>query len=138
MKSEVKSLEKRLERIMQEPKTETAEWKTHAESVAYYAWIFKHLTETERHELCDRIVAAEKAASTKIDDEMRRILMKGEQRAALEQPNVWEEFKQKCMRAEALRNTLRPLNEAERDELDALNAWLRVHATDRRRDQEPR
>jgi len=125
LKAKIRNLQERVERIGQKPETESAEWRARAEAKACQAWIVKHLTEDERTDLARRFAPSEKIdGSTPIDDEMHRILSKGEERAGAEPANAWEEFKQKWVRAETLRRAGRLLTKGEGDELRALNAWM--------------
>jgi hypothetical protein len=57
-------------------------------------------------------------------DTVHSILLKGEERAAKEPCEAWEEYRWKYIRAENLRRSQRHLTNAEDHELDEINLWL--------------
>ena len=120
--SKVKRCEDRVHKIEKTEKTETPEWRAHAEGEAYMAWIIRHLTQDEQDSLSRQILAYENDSSMPIA--ASSTFRSGEERAGTEPAGAYEEFKEKYVRAEVLRHSSRRLTPGERDELSALNAWF--------------
>jgi len=122
-KRSVRDLEERVVQLGLLPSDERrAEFQAEAES----SWLIYHLTEDERDALVHLLVSIKDGQASPPDWERRHgdLMAKAAERAAKEPPSLREEFIQKSVRAEMLRQTGRRLTEAEGDELRALNAWL--------------
>lgn len=116
----IKDIQSRIQRL---EKTDSPEWMTRVEGEARMAWIIRHLTQDEQMELC-RAVKAYKDDSATPSEAANAVFRKGEDRAGTEPPSAYEEFKEKYVRAEALRHAGRHLTDAEGNELRDLNAWF--------------
>lgn len=124
MTSRIERLQKRLDKISPPTKPEADCLDVKAKT----AWVLDHLTLSEEKEFIEAILAVEKLrpgqATEAQLDRLNSIMLKGEQRAATEPPERWQEYESKWMRVETLGMVGRPPTEAEALERQQLKAWL--------------